>query len=204
MPKVGMEPIRRRQLIDATLEAIHEDGIADATIARISRRAGLSSGIVHHYFTCKEDLLFATLRKLLSDIRRAVGVRLAEADSPQARLDAIIDGNFASEQFTPQAVSAWLAFWAQVPHAPNLERLQRINSRRSLSNIRYALRQLVADDDVEATAMALSALIDGLWVRCATGEGLDGASARRIARDFVANIPQRRRPPRSNGQGPLT
>ncbi len=201
MPKIGMEPIRRRQLIDATLEAIHEDGIADATIARISRRAGLSSGIVHHYFTCKEDLLFETLRKLLSDIRRAVGVRLAEADSPQARLDAIIDGNFASEQFTPQAVSAWLAFWAQVPHAPNLERLQRINSRRSLSNIRYALRQILADEDVDATAMALSALIDGLWVRCATGDGLDGASAGKIAREFVANIPEGSRHPAPNRRG---
>lgn len=188
MPKVGMEPIRRRQLTDATLTAIHEDGIADATIAGISRRAGLSAGIVHHYFTCKEDMLFATLRKLLSDIRRSVGVRLARADSPQARLDAIIDGNFASEQFMPRAVSAWLAFWAQVPHAPNLERLQRINSRRSLSNIRFALRQLLEGEDVDTTAMALSALIDGLWVRCATGEGLDGASARRIAGDFVANI----------------
>ena len=203
MPKIGMEPIRRRQLIDATLEAIHEDGIADATIARISRRAGLSSGIVHHYFTCKEDLLFETLRKLLSDIRQAVGVRLAEADSPQARLDAIIDGNFASEQFTPQAVSAWLAFWAQVPHAPNLERLQRINSRRSLSNIRYALRQILADEDVDATAMALSALIDGLWVRCATGDGLDGASAGKIARDFVANILEGSRRPAPNRQGVL-
>ena len=35
MPKVGMQPIRRRQLIDATLEAINEVGMHDATIAQI-------------------------------------------------------------------------------------------------------------------------------------------------------------------------
>ena len=39
MPKLGMQPIRRRQLIQATLEAIDEVGLADATIARIAKRA---------------------------------------------------------------------------------------------------------------------------------------------------------------------
>lgn len=191
MPKVGMEPIRRQQLINATLASIHEDGIADATIARISKRAGLSNGIVHHYFTCKEDLLFATLRQLLADIRQSVSARLADAQTPRERLEAIIDGNFASEQFTPQAVSAWLAFWAQVPHAPNLARLQHINSERSLSNIRFALRRILPPDQVDREAMAFSALIDGLWLRCATGTGLDGETAQRIARSRVAEITAR-------------
>lgn len=191
MPKVGMEPIRRRQLIDATLASIHEDGIAEATIARISKRAGLSNGIVHHYFTCKEDLLFATLRQLLRDIRNAVSARLAEAQTPRERLEAIIDGNFASEQFTPQAVSAWLAFWAQVPHVPNLARLQKVNSERSLSNIRFALRQILPDAQAEREALALSALIDGLWLRCAMDPELDGAAAQRIARERVAEVTAR-------------
>ena len=39
MPKLGMQPIRRRQLIDATLDAINEVGMHDATIAQIARRA---------------------------------------------------------------------------------------------------------------------------------------------------------------------
>ncbi|MFT7703502.1 UNVERIFIED_CONTAM: TetR family transcriptional regulator, partial [Salmonella enterica subsp. enterica serovar Typhimurium] len=50
MPKLGMQPIRRRQLIDATLDAINEVGMHDATIAQIARRAGVSTGIISHYF----------------------------------------------------------------------------------------------------------------------------------------------------------
>ena len=53
MPKVGMEPIRRRQLIEATITSIHEYGFADATVSRISAAAGVSTGIVHHYFDGK-------------------------------------------------------------------------------------------------------------------------------------------------------
>ncbi len=54
MPKLGMQSIRRRQLIDATLEAINEVGMHDATIAQIARRAGVSTGIISHYFRDKK------------------------------------------------------------------------------------------------------------------------------------------------------
>jgi TetR/AcrR family transcriptional repressor of bet genes len=185
MPKIGMEAIRRKQLIDATIASIHEDGFAETTVARISKRAGVSAGIIHHYFGGKEDLLAATLRQLLTNIRNAVSTRLARAGTPMERIDAIIDGNFAAEQFTPQAVSAWLTFWAQVAHAPQLARLQRINSERSLSNIRHALKQMLPVNRAEEVSLGLSALIDGLWLRCAMSPDLDGETARRIARDYV-------------------
>ena len=57
MPKLGMQPIRRRQLIQATLETIDDVGLADATIARIAKRAGVSAGIISHYFGGKDGLL---------------------------------------------------------------------------------------------------------------------------------------------------
>jgi TetR/AcrR family transcriptional repressor of bet genes len=76
MPKVGMQPIRRRQLIDATLEAINEVGMHDATIAQIARRAGVSTGIISHYFKDKNGLLEATMRDITGQLRDAVLSRL--------------------------------------------------------------------------------------------------------------------------------
>ena len=38
MPKVGMQPIRRQQLIDATLAAVNELGFAEASISQIAQR----------------------------------------------------------------------------------------------------------------------------------------------------------------------
>lgn len=52
MPKVGMQPIRRSQLIHATLEAVDQVGM-DASIALIARLAGVSNGIISHYFQDK-------------------------------------------------------------------------------------------------------------------------------------------------------
>eukprot|EP01034_Spumella_vulgaris_P001363 gene1363-1796_t len=50
MPKVGMQPIRRQQLIEATLLAVDQVGMGDASIALIARLAGVSNGIISHYF----------------------------------------------------------------------------------------------------------------------------------------------------------
>ena len=71
MPKVGMEPIRRRQLIDGVIASIDAHGFAGTTVARICRHAGVSSGLAHHYFDGKDDLLYAALLDLLGELRRS-------------------------------------------------------------------------------------------------------------------------------------
>ena len=114
MPKLGMQPIRQRQLIDATLAAINEVGMHDATVAQIARRAGVSTGIISHYFKDKNGLLEATMRDITGQLRQAVLSRLhALPDAgPQERLRAIVAGNFDDSQISSAAMKAWLAFWA--------------------------------------------------------------------------------------------
>ena len=72
MPKVGMQPIRRSQLIAATLEAVDQVGLGDASIAYIARLAGVSNGIISHYFQDKNGLLEATMRHLMQALSEAV------------------------------------------------------------------------------------------------------------------------------------
>ena len=78
MPKVGMEPIRKRQLIAATVEVIHRNGFADTTVQTISRAAGMSPGIIHHYFGGKGPLLAATMRALMVELRSCLVPALRE------------------------------------------------------------------------------------------------------------------------------
>ena len=59
-----MEEIRRRQLIEATIASIHDVGFSESSVSRIAAKAGVSAGIVHHYFEDKGELLEATLRQL--------------------------------------------------------------------------------------------------------------------------------------------
>ncbi|SMF51856.1 transcriptional regulator, TetR family [Azospirillum oryzae] len=185
MPKVGMEPIRRRQLIDATISSMGKHGLADTTVQTISRGAGVSPGIIHHYFGGKDELLAATMRSMLQQLRDDATQRLAAADSPRARLEAIVDCNFAPDQFEPRVVAAWLGFWAQAPHNPALSRLQRINARRLHSNLLHALRPLLPPERAERVAVGLAAMIDGLWLRFALTGAIDGSAARAVALGYL-------------------
>ncbi|MGF1593543.1 MAG: transcriptional regulator BetI [Kiloniellaceae bacterium] len=189
MPKVGVEDLRRRQLIAATITSIHEEGFANATISRISRTAGLSGGIVAHYFDDKAGLLAATMRSLAQDLLRETVKRLGAAETPEQRIDAVILANFSDEQSDPETVSAWLAFWSEARKTPALWRIQKINERRLLSNLRHAFRQLLPAEEASLAAAGLAAMIEGLWLRCALSSGpLTIDQARAIARDYVARL----------------
>ena len=68
MPRIGMEPMRRKALISAAIEAIHDRGMGQVTMGEIARRAGVSAALAHHYFGGKDQLLLATMRHLLSEL----------------------------------------------------------------------------------------------------------------------------------------
>ncbi len=191
MPKVGMEPIRRQQLITATMAAIDEAGLADATVARIARHAGVSAGIISHYFGGKDGLLEATMRQILNDLGEAVSRRrkALTTDAPEAHLAAIIDGNFDRTQVSGPVAKTWLAFWSSSMHRPVLARLQTVNDRRLYANLSYEFRRLLPKDKARDAARALAAMIDGLWLRGALApEGLDSDHARRLARDYLDQL----------------
>lgn len=188
MPKLGMQPVRRSQLIHATLEAVDQVGMGEASIALIARLAGVSNGIISHYFQDKNGLLEATMRHLLKVLHGAIQRRRAALadDSPRAHLAAIIEGNFDESQVDGPAVKTWLAFWASSMHQPALRRLQRVNDQRLYSNLCFQFRRALPAADARRAARGLAALIDGLWLRAAlSGEGFDADQALALALDYL-------------------
>lgn len=189
MPKLGMQPIRQRQLIDATLEAINEVGMHDATIAQIARRAGVSTGIISHYFKDKNGLLEATMRDITSQLRHAVLHRLHALRGAHAelRLRAIVAGNFDETQISHAAMKAWLAFWASSMHQPMLYRLQQVASKRLLSNIVAEFKRELPREQAQQAGYGLAALIDGLWLRAAlSGKPFNLSLAQTLTTQFIS------------------
>ncbi|MCQ8878014.1 transcriptional regulator BetI [Pseudoalteromonas shioyasakiensis] len=165
MPKVGMEPVRRQQLIDATIESVAELGLQGTTINIISKKAGLSSGIISHYFGGKQGLIEATVRYLLTNLKRELIQRVTTTTTPEQRLMFIVEANFARLQLQSDTTKTWLSFWAQSMHDAQLHRLQNVNSRRLFSNLMSSFKQLMSEADAKLAAELCAAMIDGLWLR---------------------------------------
>ena len=186
MPKLGMEPVRRRALIDAAIAAIGHRGSLDVTMSDIAGRAGVSSALAHHYFGAKDELLQATMRHLLAELGEDTVRALRKADTPRKRISAVIAVNFSAVQFRKEIVSAWLAFYVEAQNSAPLRRLLRIYARRLHSNLVSGLRSLVPAASVELMAEAIASLIDGLYIRRALRDGLPNpGSAAALVEDYV-------------------
>ena len=187
MPKLGMAPIRRKQLVEAAIAVIHEQGFANATVARIARRGGISPGMVHHYFRNKDDLLYATMLHLLVDLRADAVGRLARAADPGQRINAIIEACFGEQQFDEQVFSAWLALYGNARQSDRLRRIVAIYHRRLRSSLVHELRRLVPEADARRISEGIGAMIDGLWLRYAlTGKPDNPETPRALTRDYLA------------------
>lgn len=164
MPKLGMEPIRRAALIDATIREVGQAGSLDITVAMIAGRAGMSSALAHHYFGGKDQIFLAAMRHILSAFRDDVTTALARARTPRARLEALIHASFSRAHVSRDVIAAWLTFYLLAHSNDEARRLLRIYHRRLHSNLTHDLRPLMgaAADD---TAHTIAAMIDGLYLR---------------------------------------
>jgi betaine-aldehyde dehydrogenase len=181
------EESRRSQLVEVTIDSLAEVGFMGTTLAQIAGRAGVSPGLVAHYFGDKDGLLDAAFRSLARRVGDQVRARLRNIATPRARIQAIIDANLAPEEFDRRTGTAWLAFWGQVLQVPSLRRVQSVYQRRTLTNLNSSLKKLVPPEEAQSLAAMIAAMIDGVWLRAALSgwREADSASARALLTEFV-------------------
>ncbi len=186
-PLEAPEEFRRRQLIEVTVDSLAELGYVGTTLSQIAGRAGVSPGLVAHYFGDKDGLLDAAFRSLARRVGDQVRERLRQVSTPRGRIQAVIDANLSQEEFARRTGSAWLAFWGQVLQVPSLKRVQSVYQRRTLTNLRSSLRELVPRDEAQSLAAMIAAMIDGVWLRAALSgwREADSESARALLTQFV-------------------
>jgi betaine-aldehyde dehydrogenase len=182
-----IEDSRRRQLVEVTIDSLAELGYVGTTLAQIAVRAGVSPGLVAHYFGDKDGLLDAAFRSLARRVGDQVRARLRQVSTPRGRIQAVIDANLAPEEFEQRTGTAWLAFWGQVLQVAPLKRVQSVYQRRTLSNLRSSLKKLMPPDEARPLAAMIAAMIDGVWLRAALSgwREADSESARALLTAFV-------------------
>ncbi|MDN3394391.1 transcriptional regulator BetI [Pseudoalteromonas sp. APC 3356] len=185
-----MEPVRRQQLIDATIESVAQKGLQATTINSISKNAGMSSGIISHYFGGKQGLIEATVRYLLSNLKDDLISKVNEKTTPTQRLMFIVESNFALVQQRKDTTRTWLSFWAQSMHDKELHRLQNVNSKRLQSNLTVSFKQLMPLAQANLAAELTAAMIDGLWLRAVLSQSDENQfkHSESLAKNYVHSL----------------
>src|ERR1051325_5431321 len=123
MPKIVNHDERRDQIALVACRVVAENGFDQATIVRIAREAGYTTGMVAHYFDTKQDIIIAALRLIL----RRIEERLTPAagDPAPADLLTLLSEALPIDEQRYIECAFWTAFWGQVSAD---RRLQRINA----------------------------------------------------------------------------
>jgi TetR/AcrR family transcriptional repressor of bet genes len=91
MPKVGMEPIRRAEAINAALECFCEYGIDKTTLDMVAQKAGFSKGIVTYYFKSKRQLMIGCLKAFMGSYNLKIGSSITKDMTPKEMVRVVVD-----------------------------------------------------------------------------------------------------------------
>lgn len=120
MPKIVDHAQRRDEIAYVACQVVAQYGFEQATVARIARAAGYTTGMVAHYYESKQDIILAALRLILLRIEQRL---TRERESGDANLLEVLSEALAvdAQRFTECAF--YMAFWGQVSADKKLKRL---------------------------------------------------------------------------------
>lgn len=161
---------RREALIAACARVLAEHGAQGASVRTICTEAGVSPGLLRHYFD--------GIEALIADTYRGTGARVAEAllaavdaeSEPRARLLAFVTASFRAPIADPELLATWLAFWSLSRTNPIIGAIHDeiyADNRRDMEGLIAACPGAPADPRL--AAIALTALVDGLWLELSLG-----------------------------------
>ncbi|MEM7190265.1 MAG: transcriptional regulator BetI [Pseudomonadota bacterium] len=194
-PRTESREVRRKQLIEATIEVIADNGLSGTTMALVTQRAKVSMGLVSFHFKSKENLLHETLIYLAEEHRACWKEKLAgSALSPKAKLAAVIDAHFHESTCSDQRIRVWFAFFSEPKY--------RECYRTHISDFDEERSQVVAEQcaalmagkdhhfkDANEIATNIESLADGLWLSIMLyPDELTRADAKRQMQAYLTSV----------------
>lgn len=182
---------RRQSLIEATARVLGEKGAAGVSVRAICAEAGVSPGLLRHYF--------AGVSQAMAEAYRWTGQRIGEAldaavtaagHEPRARILAYLTASFRPPIATPDLLASYVAFWSLTRSDTSVAAVRA----EVYGDYRTRLERLLAEwrpdlGDPQLTAIALTALIDGLWLELSLGDApFTAAQASALAERWLDSL----------------
>ena len=193
MPKVGMAPVRRRQVIEAVVDVLEDQGWEGLTIREVASKAGVSSGIVAHYFGDKQTMVVAAIKDAYSEFLKDLIASVAREPRPAAKLRTLIERITPPSPSTVPEWTFWIAVWGKIPFDDSVRTSLRSlynDYARFVAGIMQAAQadtELNLSRDPDLTARQFIAFADGLVLHCSLNpETLPPDRMRDLLCDFLS------------------
>ncbi len=187
---------RKEALIRATLALMADRGPSAATVRAIAEKAGITQGMIRHYFSSKEDLINAAYQTHMHGQTDAAKRAAGAGGTARNRLALVVRASVTPPVADPTALSLWAGFIHMVWRDPSM----RATHEQTYLRYRDLLQSLIAEalaeagrivdaDEARRFAIACNAVVDGLWLEAgALPDAFEEDELAYIALDSVAAI----------------
>ncbi|NEB81228.1 TetR family transcriptional regulator [Streptomyces sp. SID14478] len=165
---------RREELLRAAIEQIEVRGVAAVRIADVASALGVSNALVLYHFSTKEKLVAAAFTYAAEDDLARLRKLLGRRTTALKRLRAAVRWYAPTGQ--AKGWRLWIEGWAASLREPALRDVTRDLDKQWKAALTEVVAQGVAAGefrcpDPAATALRLTALLDGLAVQMTAYEG---------------------------------
>ena len=182
---------RRDALVNATIRCLARLGPRATSVREICAEAGVSPGLLRHYFEGKDDLVAQSYMQLTAKLNGKVEAFLLDPDrDPEQRLEQLFIHILTEEWVSDEILGVWVAFWSLQRSDKRLSDLHRVYNRVFRNLIGQVLAELAEQrgitTNIRLSAISLSALLDGLWLElCLDPEEFSAAEGISLCRSWL-------------------
>lgn len=186
--------LRRQSLVEASRRALATHGLAGASVRVICAEAGVSPGLLTHYFEGVDQLILETYRQVGEQVADAMERAVTEApDGALDKLRAYIAASFRPPVLDRDLLSVWVVFWSLVRSNESIRRMHEdiygLFRQKLETLMREALAGQATDTKVRLSTVALTALVDGLWLElCLDNPSFTAEEATAVAIEWLERM----------------
>ncbi|HEU4322344.1 MAG TPA: TetR/AcrR family transcriptional regulator [Roseiflexaceae bacterium] len=185
-----IEAARRAQIIACAIDTIAEQGYAQASLAQIGQRAGISKGVITYHFASKDELLGAAAGEILRAFAAFVVPRMEAEQTVSGELRAFLEANAAFLQAHRASLLALLEIMRHARSGGGEQHLVQTTAETDITQLAALLEQGQREGELRSfdpvvMAVSIMALRNSMIERFAADPGLDLTAYARELATFV-------------------
>jgi AcrR family transcriptional regulator len=174
VPKQVDHEARRQLLLEALMRITRRDGWDAISLRRVAAEAGVSMGMVQHYFSTKDEMLRFAIEMMAEDTRQRIRRRVADLPqppSPRLLVETVLTEMIprtSRRESEAEAAKVWIRRVDLSQESRAVLNQGAVDLKTGLSG-QLLLARSYTQADAERDADALMALLDGLIFNIVAG-----------------------------------
>ncbi len=186
---------KRERILSAAESCLREGGLNRLNIRDVAKKAGVSLGSVHYYFSVKEQILMEVFKQFVNRVSKVIRTRIKGANPREVIID-FVDGFFTELMKDAGTCYIFIDLWGHVTKYEDLQNLLNRYYQKTLDWLTDLIEKgnqqgFFVVDNPEFAAAHVIAIIDGLKVQLHLFESeIDLDRMKATCRNFILNALQ--------------